>query len=105
MINYEHIKAGIAVIKEFRNELTALCEKYQAKFNEVCPEDIAEKISDVANTHFWIQLPDYSREYSKNEIVSDGFEFDHKIDGTSFYLREIDGIKVICSIFEEDGTE
>ena len=105
MINYEHIKAGIAVIKEFREELTALCEKYQAKFNEVCPEDIAEKISDVANNRFWIQLPNYSREYSKIEIVSDGFEFDFKDDDTSFYHREIDGIEVICSIFEEDGTE
>ena len=105
MINYEHIKAGIAVIKEFRKELTALCEKYQAKFNEVCPEDIAEKISDVANHHLWIQLSNYSGEYSKIEIVSDGFEFDHEDDGTSFYHREIDGIKVICSIYEEDGTE
>ena len=105
MINYERIKAGIAVIKEFRKELTALCEKYQAKFNEVCPEDIAEKISDVANNHIWIQLSNYSGEYSKNEIVSDGFEFDHEDDGTSFYHREIDGIKVICSIYEEDGTE
>ena len=105
MINYEHIKAGIAVIKGFRNEVAALCEKYQAKFNEVCPEDIAERISDVANHHLWIQLPDCSREYSKNEIVSDGFEFDHKIDDVSFYHREIDGIEVICSIYEEDGTE
>ena len=105
MINYEHIKAGIAVIKEFRKELTALCEKYQAKFNEACPENIAKRISDVANHCLWIQLSDYSREYSKNEIVSDGFEFDHKDDGTSFYHREIDGIEVICSIFEEHGTE
>ena len=105
MINYEHIKAGIAVIKEFRKELTALCKKYQAKFNEVCPEDLAKKISDVANHYLWIQLTDYSGEYSKNEIVSDGFEFYHKIDGTSFYRREIDGTEVICSIFEEDGTE
>ena len=104
MINYEHIKAGIAVIKEFRKELTALCKKYQAKFNEVCPEDLAKTISDVAKHHIWIQLTDYSGEYSKNEIVSDGFEFDHKIDDTSFYRREVDGIEVICSC-EEDGTE
>ena len=105
MINYEHIKAGIAVIKEFRKELTALCEKYQAKFNKVCPEDIAERISDAANHNLWIHLSGYSGEYSKNEIVSDGFEFDYEDDGTSFYHREIDGIEVICSIFEEDGTE
>lgn len=105
MINYEHIKAGIAVIKEFRKELTAICEKYQAKFNDVCPEDIAERISDVSNHHLWIHLSDYSGEYSKNEIVSDGFELDHEDDGRSFYHREIDGIEVICSIYEEDSTE
>ena len=105
MINYEHIKAGIAVIKEFHKELTALCEKYQAKFNKVCPEDIAERISDAANHNLWIHLSGYSGEYSKNEIVSNGFGFDHKIDDTSFYHRKIDGIDVVYSMFEEDGTE
>lgn len=108
MINYEHIKAGIAIINEFRKELKVLCERYQAKFNEACPEDIGDIISHVAGHHIWVQISDNSPEehYSKEEIVSDGFEFDHHYDDTTFYRREIDGVNVYACIHnEEDGTE
>lgn len=106
MINYEHIKAGIAVINEFRKELKALCEKYQAKLNDACPEDIEEMISRVAGHNIWIHISDFSPEghFSKEEIVSDGFKFDHSYDNMTYYRREFDGVSVYACAHDKEGS-
>lgn len=106
MINYEHIKTGIAVINEFRKELKVLCEEYQQKLDGVCPENISKSISRIADNRPYIHLVDISPEghYTKDEIIEEGFELKYDEGERSLYSDIFNCVEVVCTVHNEEDS-
>ena len=96
-INYDRIKAGTAVINEFDKKLRVLCEEYQQKLSEACPEDIHYCIGDAAKPRYCIQL----RYNTLEEALGDGFGNVHEADNGSLHLsKEVDGMKIVTVVYK-----
>lgn len=94
-INYDHIKAGTAVINEFDKRLKALCEEYQQKLSDACPEDIHHCIGDVTTkSRRCIQLHYNTLE----EALEDGFGNVSDTDDALHLSREVDGMKIVTVV-------
>ena len=96
-INYDHIKAGAAVINEFDKRLKALCEEYQQKLSDACPEDICHCIGDAAKPRYCIQL----RYNTLEEALGDGFGNVCESDNGRLHLsKEVDGMKIVTVVYK-----
>lgn len=95
-MNYDHIKAGTAVINEFDKRLKALCEEYQQKLSDACPEDIYHCIEDVSKSRYrCIQL----RYSTLEEALGDGFGNVRETDDGELHLnQEVDGMKIVTVV-------
>ena len=99
-INYDHIKAGTAVINEFDKRLKALCEEYQQKLSDACPEDICHCIGDAAKPRYCIQLRYNTLEYNTlEEALEDGFGNVCESDNGRLHLYlNVDGMKIVTVV-------
>ena len=96
-INYDHIKAGTAVINEFDKKLRALCKEYQQKLSDACPEDISRSIEGVhSDAYYCILLPMYD---TLGDALKDGFGNACETVNDLLHLsQEVDGIKIVTAV-------
>lgn len=94
MVDNEKILAGMEVLNEFKDKLTALCEEYRGKVQAVCPEDIRTQCGINKNTNLenlfelqFIGNRGYNSESSKEELEANGFVFQLKYDEDVFTKR------------------
>lgn len=103
-INYENIKAGIAVIKDFKKKLDLLCEVYQRELDCACHGNTSRDIAELAERYIEIELSssDPQNGFTLEDIINGGFEPSYKGRTATYYKRDIDGITVVCKY---DGIE
>lgn len=112
MINFDHITAGTAVIKEFEEKLEALCNEYQQKLDMACPGNINTYIKDMPknNLPFLAILlyngvnKDGKPYYTEEELIKADFSHYKTIteddihnrgkDITKWYKKIFDGVSV-----------